>query len=35
MSVRCISKVLEESGFTFTHPTVEQAVDAAVPAPRG
>jgi uncharacterized protein len=28
-------KVLEESGFTFAHPTVEQAVGAAVPAPRG
>lgn len=27
-------KVLEESGFSFTHTTVEQAVDAAVPAPR-
>lgn len=26
--------VLESSGFTFTHRTVEQAVDAAVPAPR-
>ncbi len=26
--------VLEASGFTFTHRTVEQAVDAAVPAPR-
>ena len=27
-------KVLEESGFTFTSRTVEQAVDAAVPPPR-
>ena len=27
-------KILEESGFTFTSRTVEQAVDAAVPAPR-
>ena len=27
-------KVLEESGFTFSHTTVEKAVDAAVPAPR-
>jgi uncharacterized protein (TIGR01777 family) len=26
-------RVLEESGFSFTHTTVEQAVDAAVPAP--
>ncbi len=26
-------RVLESSGFTFTHTTVEQAVDAAVPAP--
>jgi uncharacterized protein (TIGR01777 family) len=28
-----IPGVLEESGFVFTHATVEQAVDAAVPAP--
>jgi uncharacterized protein (TIGR01777 family) len=27
-------KVLEDTGFAFTHTTVEQAVDAAVPAPR-
>ena len=27
--------VLEESGFVFTHSTVEQAVDAAVPPPAG
>jgi uncharacterized protein (TIGR01777 family) len=27
-------RVLEESGFAFTHAAVEQAVDAAVPAPR-
>jgi hypothetical protein len=26
-------RVLEASGFTFRHPTVQQAVDAAVPAP--
>ena len=29
-----LPSVLEASGFTFTHRTVEQAVDAAVPAPR-
>lgn len=29
-----VPSVLEASGFTFTHRTVEQAVDAAVPAPR-
>ena len=28
-----VPAVLEESGFAFTHPTVEQAVAAAVPAP--
>lgn len=30
-----LPSVLERSGFAFTHTTVEQAVDAAVPAPRG
>lgn len=29
-----LPSVLEASGFTFTHRAVEQAVDAAVPAPR-
>lgn len=29
---RVLPKALEESGFAFTHSTVEQAVDAAVPA---
>lgn len=29
-----LPSVLEASGFAFTHRTVEQAVDAAVPAPR-
>ena len=29
-----LPKVLEDTGFAFTHTTVEQAVDAAVPAPR-
>ena len=29
----CVPRVLEASGFTFRHATVEQAVDAAVPAP--
>ena len=29
-----VPEVLEESGFTFTHPTVEDAVAAAVPAAR-
>lgn len=30
-----LPRVLTESGFTFAHTTVEQAVDAAVPAARG
>jgi uncharacterized protein (TIGR01777 family) len=29
-----LPKALEDTGFAFTHTTVEQAVDAAVPAPR-
>ncbi len=29
-----VPAVLEESGFTFTHPTVEDAIAAAVPPPR-